>query len=243
ADRFIFGVEKTFLDGLVSVETRLPFSSGLDSRQINGVQDTTDTELGNLALAFKGVLLGAERWVLTGGTTLTLPTGNDFQFSSQLSSQTALVENDSVHLAPFLGFLAQPNPRWFAQGFLQADFDLNGNDTLPSGLGFVGVLQDQHLLYADLSLGCWLFQTNRPDRRVQGAALMLELHHTTTLNDTDRVGIITNPFNRMDVLNATGGMVVRFPQATFRVGAAAPLRDDEESLFDSEVIFQFNRFF
>ena len=63
------------------------------------------------------------------------------------------------------------------------------------------------------------------------------------MNDADQVRSITNPFNRMDILNATGALVFRFPGATFRVGAAAPLRDDEERLFDTEIIAQFNRFF
>jgi hypothetical protein len=181
---------------------------------------------------------------------MTLPTSHDAQVDTD--SEFIEIEDDAVHLAPFLGYVTRSNCCWFAQGFIQADFDLNGNDVY-DGTGsdrvFRGTLQDQNLLFVDASIGRWIHRGCDPHRRLRAVALMGELHYTTTLNDTDIVAplfssyAISNPFNRMDILNATGALVIQFSKSAVRVGAAAPLRNDEERLFDAEIIFQFNRYF
>jgi hypothetical protein len=65
--------------------------------------------------------------------------------------------------------------------------------------------------------------------------------------------VLRNPFNRMDVLNITGGLRVKFGQYTYlTVAAAAPLRTDkvdpvtlrnEDKLFDAEVGVQLVRLY
>ncbi len=240
-DRFTFGFEKTVLAGTSSIEVRLPFGHGLDSSQAFGADDTQGTELGNLALAFKTTLLSGCHWMVSAGTTMTLPTGDDFALSLGGNGNDLLIQNEAVHLAPFLGFIAQPNPCWFAQGFVQADFDLNGNDVFTSFGGFEGTLQDQNLLFIDASIGRWLHRSCDPCARFSGVAAIAELHYTTTMNDTDGVVGISNPFNRMDILNATGALNFQFGKTSLRVGGAAPLRQDEEHLFDAEVLVQLNR--
>lgn len=240
-DRFTFGTERTFQDGLASVEMRLPFAAALDSTQIDSSTDTEEVELGNLGFALKVHLLSGINWLLSAGTTLTLPTGDDFELIIA-GDRVLLVQNEAVHLAPFLGYLAQPNQRWFAQGFLQADFDLNGNDVFTDANGFEGTVQDQNLLFVDASVGHWLRRTNDRRSRLSGIAALAELHYTATLNDTDEVADVTNPFNRMDILNATGALHFQFDAASLRVGAAAPLTDDEDRFYDAEIVVQFNRF-
>jgi hypothetical protein len=240
--RFTFGFEKTFLRGDASFEMRVPFASALNSSQTFGFPDTRNTEFGNLAFAFKANLLSGRKGMLSGGTTMTVPTGDDFELFRGTTRQL-VVENEAVHLAPFLGWLVQPNRRWFAQGFIQADIDLNGNDVATGFRGFEGVLQDQNLLFIDASVGRWLCRSCDPCDCLTGVAALAELHYTTTLNDTDRVAGIKNPFNRMDILNATAALNAQFRRTSVRVGGTAPLTDDEERLFDAEVIFQLNRNF
>lgn len=247
-DRFTFGFEKTFLDGMASLETRFPFASGLNSTQEIDSADTLNTEVGNLALALKYSLLRGRNWVASGGVTMALPTGDDFELfviDTDLQSGGLIldleVQNDAVHLAPFVGF-AISSSDWFAQGFCQVDIDLNGNEVFTSTGGFEGVLQDQNLLFLDISIGHWFFRNASRDARVSAAALITELHYTSTLNDTDDVAGITNPSNRVDVLNATGAVEILIGSSSLRIGAAAPLRDDAGSLFDGEVIFQLSRY-
>ncbi len=248
-DRFTFGLEKTFIDGNASFEVRLPIVSGLDAFQsLSG--DNSGVEVGNLGMYVKAILLSGTDWAMSGGLAMTVPTGNDSQ--ANLSSDFVEIENDAVHLAPFLGYLTRPNRCWFAQGFIQADFDLNGNDVYDGTLSdrvYRGTVQEQNLLFVDASVGRWIHRSCDPCRGLRGVAAIAELHYTTTLNDTDTVSpvgnpyTVSNPYNRMDILNATGAVVVKYPKSSFRVGAAAPLRDGEERLFDAEIIFQFNRFF
>ncbi|MFK8112841.1 MAG: hypothetical protein AB8B91_11595 [Rubripirellula sp.] len=240
-NRFTLGMEKTFFDGQASIESRLPIARGLNSTQMFGDVDLQNTELGNVALAFKGILLRGETWMLSTGAAMTLPTGDDFELR-YFDMLDLAVRNDAVHIAPFLGYVVAPNDQWFAQGFVQVDVDLNGNEVV-GPYGFEGTLQDQNLLFLDASIGKWFFRNRSANARVTAAALILELHYTTTVNDTDQVAGISNSFNRMDVLNASTALNLQLGRSELRIGAAAPLRDDEESLFDGEVIFQINRFF
>lgn len=241
-DRFTFGFEKTLFDGHASFELRLPIADGLDSRQAFGVADTTSTEFGNLAMAVKVNLLSGCNWILSGGTTISVPTGDDFRAING-NALDILVRNDAVHLAPFIGYLNQLSDDWFFQGFIQADFDLEGNEVFTAAGGFEGIVQDQNLLFIDASIGRWLCRRCDPCARLTGVAAIAELHYTSTMTDTDTVSAISNPYNRMDILNASGALSFQLRQTSLRVGAAAPLREDEERLFDAEIIFQLNRRF
>lgn len=239
-DRFTFGMERSFLNGLASIETRLPFAGTVNSTQVVGALDTEATELGNIAFGLKMNLLSGRDWLLSGGTTLTIPTGDEYELFNGGVRQL-LVENDAVHMAPFLGVLARPDQRWFAQGFLQADFDLNGNDVFTDANGFEGVFQDQNLFFVDASVGRWLRRVNDPRTRLSGLAAIAELHYTTTMNDTDNVAGVSNPFNRVSIMNATGALHFQFSRAALRVGAAAPVIDDDIRLYDTEILVQYNR--
>ncbi|MGV3484697.1 MAG: hypothetical protein ACO1RT_09795 [Planctomycetaceae bacterium] len=238
-DRFTFGMEKATSDKLISFEFRLPFASGLNSTYDFDNPDPVATELGNVGMGLKSLMFSTDTWSLSAGTTMTLPTGNDYRQRSGGADFLA-IENEAVHLAPFLGFLATPAEDWFVQGFLQTDFDLNGNSVSLNGQ-YEGVLQDQHLMFVDLSAGCWLLRQRTASGRTLGVAAITELHYTMTMNDPDFVSFVGNNYDNMDILNATMGMHVQYGLAALRVGAAAPLRKDEEKLFDAEVFVQASR--
>jgi len=91
-NRFTFGLEKTFLDGRVSVEARLPFAQQLSSditiEQYNPSGEPNpfannlpinqqDTEIGNISLIAKALLASGNTWAFTGGLGLNLPTARD----------------------------------------------------------------------------------------------------------------------------------------------------------------------
>jgi hypothetical protein len=133
-DRFAFGMERTFSDDLFSWEVRLPFASALNSTFDASNPIPQNTELGNAGLGLKALLLTTDTLLVSAGTTLTLPTGDDYvRRSNGVTDYT--IKNDASHLAPYLGFLATPDRNWFFQGFMQMDFDLRGNDVV-FGSGF-----------------------------------------------------------------------------------------------------------
>ncbi len=183
-DRYNFGIEKTFWDDMFSLELRVPFAGGFRSSEVVGQgASVTGTEFGNLAMAVKAVLLQRQCSTFSAGLGVVFPTGSDSEvlYDSGVGvSSLAAIENEAVHLQPFLGYLWTPNDRLFVQSFAQCDFDANGNPTLIRGVS--GRLQDQALLFMDVSAGYWVYK-NRCARFLKGVAPVVE----TPLFDYDAV--------------------------------------------------------
>jgi hypothetical protein len=96
-DRFTFSFEKTFLEQLVSVEMRLPFSTSLSPALdlsagtvtgpvpggfgVNATPQNTlgheGTQLENLTLIFKGLLYTSQSFHVSAGVGVGIPTGSD----------------------------------------------------------------------------------------------------------------------------------------------------------------------
>jgi hypothetical protein len=76
------------------------------------------------------------------------------------------MDNEAFYLQPFLGVRYTPTDRLWLDFFSQADFSTNGNSVALTVPNFVtgpplverAVLNDQHLLFLDASLGYWLYQ-------------------------------------------------------------------------------------
>jgi len=238
-DRHLFGGEKTLLDGLFSVELRMVVTDGFDSFQDNATLDRA-AEFGNLQFSFKSLLYSSCTCQVGGGVTLSVPTADDTVIDTVLA-----VENETVFLAPYIGFVSTPSKDTFFQGFLQTDFALGG-DSVFDGAGVEqGVFNEQHLLYMSLSAGHWLYQDSCRNACVNGIAGLVELHYTSAMSDGDSVLVGANSIaasENLDILNATAGLVVSRGMTNLRIGGSVPLRDDEQ-LYDNEFQIQLNRRF
>lgn len=254
-DRVTLGLEKTILDGSSSIEFRLPIVGGLDSTQgLNRSGDQTATEFGNMNLVFKSIVMqcGNES-ALTAGLTLNLPTAKDGQLLDGTGSRIAIVGNDSVHLLPFVAYYRQHTSRTWSTAVMQLDFDLSGtqfyNDFSGGNRVLYGRYQEQNFLYLDYSLGHWFYEDCCGNSFIRRAAVIGEIHYSTTINDTDTASsgpspgdIVTNPFNRIDVVNATAGLRFQLGDNYLLTAAAvAPLKDGENKLFDSEIAILLTR--
>jgi hypothetical protein len=190
---------------------------------------------------------------------VVFPTGSDsevlFDDGDGGVFSLAEIENEAVHLQPFLGYLWTPNDRLFVQSFAQFDFDTNGNRTLIRNVS--GRLQDQALLFMDVSAGYWVYK-NRCARFLKGVAPVVELHYSTTLQSPDstpfaptgevvsnfEIEEITNPAFRQDVLNITGGLHFQLLRSTvLTVSGVAPLRSGTDREFDGEFSLQLNHYY
>jgi len=244
-DRYVVGMEKTFLDGRWSVEARMPFASSF-------LFATTDFDLGNqdvgnFAVSLKRLLCLSDTSAVAAGLVIDTPTGSDV--TGQIAASRFVLRNDAVHLAPYLGFLRAPNDFFFYQGFLQVDVAANGNRVELAG-DALGKLTDQNLLYLDLSLGRWLCR-NPSAPRLKGLAGIAEVHYTTTLQDADLVGgasglnflQLGNIFNRIDVVDLTAGLHAEIGMTEVRVAGIFPLGERPDRLFDSELQVSVNRRF
>ena len=248
--RFTPGFEKTFLDRMCSFEMRFPFASTLDSNIIvDGSNDTSAAEFGNLHLALKALLFRDEILAISAGLGISEPTADDIRVAAFNGAPLVRFKNEAVHLQPFLGTLYTPNERFFAQGFAQLDFDANGNElhanTRGAGLRHVGTIHDQTLLYLDGSLGYWLYHCPDASQFVTGLAPMVELHLNTTINDPDFVQagtlqVQSGPGN-FSTLNFTCGLNVELRQrSSMLFGLVIPIGGDDQPFdFEASVLFNY----
>jgi hypothetical protein len=243
---YTLGFEKTFFDGLWSVDLRMPFNSGLAFNSNTLSSDSGN--VGNLSMFLKRLLYKDEGLAIASGLGVGLPTGSDVVTTTQFDQLT--VQNQATHLMPFLAFTTAPNEDWFFQAFTQIDFAASGNNVASSQRQF-GKYTEQNILHLDTTLGRWFVQ-NQGYRYLNGIAGVLELHYATSIQNSDNVpifggslkGQINVPDNRFDLLNLTSGLHFQLtPLSNFRVGAVAPLRASPDRVFDAEIQASFNRYF
>jgi hypothetical protein len=249
--RYAFGFEKTFWDGGMSLDVRFPFAATLASDQTTDAIGSKDAEFGNTTLIWKSLLWEDSTLLVSGGLGVALPTAEGTRLFLANGRQILQIDNDAVHLLPFGAFLATPNENTFFQAFCQLDLDPNGNriqgDPAGGALQPIGTLQDSTLLFLDMTLGTWVYR-NPYAAAVTGIAPVVELHYSSTLQDTESVvgnGFTINSVSRrFDVLNATVGTHVFLgDQLTITPAMSFPLRDGDDQQFDFEGIVQANWYF
>ena len=257
-DRYTLGAETRFGCGLWSLELQMPFTGDLDVVDPGGLAEFHSGQVGNLSAILKRLVYYDGLTSVVLGLGVETPTGSDFK--SRTAVVSYLISNDAVHLHPYLGVLNSPSDSLFFHGFLQLDVATHGNlvtfeDTTGPG-NVAGRFNDQTLLYVDVGGGYWLWR-DPCGPLVTGLAALLEFHYTTTVNDTDSllatpVGVgggghvmsLTNPGNRVDVVNVTAAVHAELDQYTsLRVGGVFPLRGSDNRFFDAEVAAQLIRRF
>jgi hypothetical protein len=244
-NRYTFGFEKTFQDGLSSLEIRFPLADELTSN--TPFFSSATGNVGNLNLLCKHLLYQNEQLALAVGLGLGLPTGSDV--TGTLNGTPFRLQNDAVYLLPYVGGTYAEDD-WFLTAYLQIDVATHGDEILVDGFGSQGRLNAPTFGRVDLSLGHWLIQ-DAGFRHLDGIAAVVEAHYVTTLTDADNVVLnIPGDFdlgyseNRVDFLNLTVGLHLQVnDQTNFRVGGVFPLRDDPDRQFDSEIQASFNREF
>ena len=244
-DRCTLGLEKTFCEGIWSLEFRLPFASEMESA--SALLSVEGGEVGNLALLLKRLIYEDCQTAVAIGLGIDVPTGDDVRGVADVNPY--VLKNDATHLLPYVGLLHAPSDVWFFQAFLQVDVTLNGNRViLPAPGTLLGKLNEETLLYLDGEVGCWLYRDHCACR-LTGLAAVAEVHYTSSLQDFDTVsdgaGLTTfrSSANAIDVVNFTLGLHGEFANNTLlRIGGVFPASGDRDSqFFDSEVQVQVER--
>jgi hypothetical protein len=250
-NQFVPGFEKTFLNGLMSVEARFPFAATLDNDvNVNGSTGTSTGQIGDISVALKSIFSQGDNWLLSGGLQLVLPTAEDLSYSITDGASTRefiRIENEAVHVMPFLGASYIADGGLFLQGFFQIDVDSNGMpvfaNSSPFGSGTmtqVGSLNAATMMYLDLSAGYWLVQEPADSTETLTAIMPLfELHLSRSLTDSDSVNFSPlGSIGRADdfqLLNTTFGMVFEFQHnTTISAGYATSIPGGNDKDFGGE---------
>lgn len=259
--RFTPGFEKLIFDDLTSFEVRAPFATTLDSDvNVNGSTSTSEVEFGDITVALKRVLAQGDDWLVSAGLQVSLPTADDLTYSITDGTRTAeflRLENDSIHLMPFLGAVVTPCSRSFLQAFVQLDADSSGRpvranaNALNGGfLGQVGELNDATFLYVDINTGFWLVQEPEDSTAtITGIAPMFELNYNATVSDSDQVtflplGTIGQRGRDVEFLNATIGCVFELHHSSnITVGYSVPLAGGQDEEYDGHLRAMFTHRF
>ncbi|MCG8379359.1 MAG: hypothetical protein MI865_07785 [Proteobacteria bacterium] len=257
-DRVTFGIERTMLGGMMSMEFRMPFNVQLASNSSFVADLATPAnstnfpitqeafELGNASFALKAVLYQSDVFAFTGGFGLLLPTARAVQMRGQMvgtfdtdddgtitttdanAAFVLQIENSTVDIAPFLGFIYNPGGRLFAQGFMQVDLPLNSSN---AGITFTGdldtgdaaedngaaftTLHAQALMRVNSQLGYWIID-DPGGVWLDRLAALFEVHYTTTLQNANIApeAVILGGGQ----LGGVGGGTAGVDDITFRVG-------------------------
>ena len=185
---------------------------------------------------------------------LNLPTGSDVSgaLPAAVTPLTFEIENEAVHLQPFIGVTASPSSNFFFHAFAQIDAPVSDyRAAAVDDLGTVdtGVVRDQALAMIDIGAGCWLLR-DQGSSCFTGLAAITEFHYTTALQDPDSLSLLDgtltlgNLAGRFDVSNLTAGLHAEISRlSSLRVAGVFPLDDGADRFFDSEIQVAFIRRF
>jgi hypothetical protein len=215
--RETLGLEKACLGGAGSLELRLPVNTLSADSTIPGLGGT-NTAVGDLTGILKYAFIRdpAGTWA-SSGLAVTTPTGpNSFAGSSQI------VNLHSTRLQPFLGYYCARGAL-YVQGFSALDVPTDSRDVT--------------ILYNDLGVGYFCYQSAAPGAVLTGVAPTLEVHLNDPLNHR---GVLrfADPAGTPDVVDLTAGTNFVFcRRARLAIGVVTPLTGPKP--FDVEAIGQF----
>ncbi len=253
--RHTLGIELPFCCENFSVELRVPMEHRIDQRRFTegGEFSYGFGGFGNVLLVTKALLGECDCFAWSMGLGIELPTGRDA--TAGTDQLTFNVENEAVHLHPYLAFVWTPTCKLFFESFTQLDVTTKGNrvtafDLNSESTQFLGNTHTPHLLFVDAAAGYWLY-CDDPCRRFSSLAAMAEVHYVTAVEDGEPLeatlgvddyflcdGVVHH--GGIDVVNLTLGLHAECgPCKSLRIAGAFPITDSQ--LFSSELILQFNR--
>lgn len=187
------GLEKTFLDGNMSVGVRVPFIQPENTEYLG------DSQVGDVTLILKSILLQQQGGpgLISGGLAVTVPNGR---------GQVSTVTGEEIHptlLQPFVGYYLGPD-RAFVQGFTSVVIPTDDRDVT--------------ILFNDIGVGYYVYQN--PTATLAAIVPTAELHINTPLNHR---GSRVDPVGFADGVNVTAGFQFLFQRATLAIGASTPV--------------------
>ena len=174
--RYVWGFEKTFLDGQGSIGLRLPLDNLSATSKLPGFGGTS-TAVGDMSAIVKYVIAQNPDTgsLISVGGMLTLPTGpHNFAGAKGFG-----FPNDTT-LTPYIGYYLAAGRLYF-HGFSSIEIPTDQNDVT--------------LIYNDIGLGYFVYQNPKYDRFLNAIAPTFEVHVNTPLTHTSFNPTSANVFN------------------------------------------------
>jgi hypothetical protein len=217
--RYTFGLEKTCLDGDVSVGLRVPVDT-LSSKSVFSNLNGDNTDWGDLTVILKAALLRdcQSGSLISAGLAVTAPTG-----PSGFAGSSFTVFRDTV-LQPFGGYIWNAG-NCFVHGFTAVDVPTDSRDVT--------------YFFNDIGVGYHLRRgCGCGDRRITDIIPTVELHLSDPLNHRGAFRV-SDPAGTADILDLTAGVTLEFNRrCTLALGVVTPLTGPKP--FDYELLAQFN---
>lgn len=220
-DHYVFGFEKTFLDGAASIGLRLP----LNNVRLNSMDPrigTSSTSLNDLSVYAKFIIAEDQETgsLISAGIDINTPTG-----PGQFAGSQAFKFYSSTVIQPFVGYVLNSG-KWYLQGFSSVAVPTNDNDSV--------------MLFNDIGLGYRLYEDNAAGAILTALVPTVEFHVNTPLSHR---GI--DPYTLtggIDVVNLTAGCHARIGERLLLTTAyVRPMTGP--TVFEYEVVAMANIFF
>jgi hypothetical protein len=223
--RYLWGVEKTFNEGMGSVGLLLPLNSvHADSRKgLVQNQGGMSTALGDLTIFMKYVLAYNRTTgdLISTGFAVTPPTG-----PPSFANAVFLRQVPSLHtttMQPFIGYYFRRGNA-FLHGFSAIDVPVNFNNPL--------------MMYNDVGIGYFFRRDDDPNRFLTAVVPTFETHVNTPLNHRDPYNVFDKA-GTPDVVNLTAGLNFEFyRRAILTFGIVEAVTGPRP--FDLEAVVLFN---
>ena len=257
------GIEKTLMDGALSVDFILPFSHSSDPQGIGGGPFggvPNQTELQNIAFGLKALLVQNNDYALSAGIRFEAPTADDIQ--SGASGLPNQISNESWKVTPYLAALYYLSDDTYFQAFGAYCFETSENSINLNAVPSIGHYRDPGFLNLDVQLGHWLYR-NEGGRGLTGLQAKIELHYTGVFQPR-QIGttagvptplLVFNNDGEHDILNLTTGITALLNDDTdLTLAMVTPIRDGSnivsganafpsDRVFDYELTLQINHYF
>jgi hypothetical protein len=222
AYRYIFGFEKTFLEGNASLGIRMPIDTLTSSSRISSLQGT-HTSVGELTMYGKYVLWQDTQSgsLISTGMAVTVPNS-----PSSFAGSPAQVGFHDTQLQPFIGYIFRKG-KFYLQGFESID--------VPT------LSRDVTMFYSDIGIGYFVWENRERNAFLTGIAPTFETHVNNPLNHRGafRINDVAGTPDVVDFTLAANFIFGR--QGVFTVGFVDPVTGPKP--FDFEVMALLNIFF
>jgi hypothetical protein len=220
--REVFGFEKTFFDGQISLGVRVPFNTLEADAKSGAVGESgiDSTQFGNISAIFKGILWENRQTgdLLSAGATLSVPTA-----SSRLLNPG---QSTLAYVQPFGAFIVNRGD-FFVQGFVSVTAPVAHAESI--------------VFFADTGVGYWMYRDSRGGL-LTAFAPTIELHFADPLRQAEPTVADFGIFDGLKVHNVVdctvGGTFEFANSATLGFGIVVPFTGPRP--FDVEALAQLN---